>query len=170
MSVKTTKKVDERDYYPSLLKRGISLIQNINNGIEIKYALELKQWIDCNREFDILIAFKTPTRKEKRLLSIEVKKDSNAQTLFHQGLVRSQLADYCYLAFPLQHLSYYWFKATEYYIHYKKINKPFTFGLMTFDLITKKIFILNYARQNKKLLNQTWKNKLFNAIMNGEEK
>ncbi|MCE7743883.1 MAG: hypothetical protein GPJ52_01985 [Candidatus Heimdallarchaeota archaeon] len=158
-------KVEEREYYPLVAKRGIEIARYLHNAVNIKYAFEVKQWIDCNREFDVLIAFNTPKRKDPRLISIEVKQNSDAQTLFHQGMVRAQIADYVYLAFPFDSLSYYWHKSTEYKIHFEKVKKKFTYGLMVVDLPTKRVSMLNYAKQNKSLLHLGWKMKVFNKVI-----
>lgn len=158
--------IEEREYYPLVAQIGLAIARNANRAIEICYIFEMRQWIDCNREFDVLIAFRTPNRREPRLLSIEVKQNSDASTLFHQGMVRNQIADYVYLAFPLDNLSYYWYKATEYKIHGKEKNKPFNFGLMVVDMPTKTVRMMNYARQNKfPTLQSLWKLKVFNKVM-----
>lgn len=163
--------VEERDYYPIVAQTGIAIARNYNQAIDISYIFELREWIDCNREFDILIAFRTPGRREPRLISIEVKQDSNASTLFHQGIVRMQIADYVYLAFPLDHLSYYWHKATEYKIHELEKKKKFNFGLMVVDYPHKKTSIMNYARMNKSpRVHAGWKMKVFNKVMNEGKK
>jgi len=155
----------ESDYYLAFVKRGVELATYAHNGIKLVATTELREWIDCNREFDILIAYQTPVRNEKRLLSIEIKIDSNAATLFHQALVRCQIADYCYIGFPLQRLPYFWYKFTQYKLHYKEKNKPFTVGLLIFDLKTKAIYTMHYAKKNKSLLNQEWKGKVYNSII-----
>lgn len=157
-------KVEEREYYPSVARRGIEIAHYLHDGIDIKYALEVKQWIDCNREFDVLIAFRTPTRKEPRLISIEVKQNSDAHTLFHQGMVRTQIADYVYLAFPFDNLSYYWHRATKYKIHFAEIKKKFIYGLMVVDLPTNRVSMLNYAKKSKQVY-LGWKLKLFKKVM-----
>lgn len=139
-------------------------ISRFKNTQEITYLIGAREWLDCNHEFDILLLFITPNSKEKRLVSVEVKRDANVNVLFHQALVRQIFADYIYLAFPIELLSYYWKYTIEAHAHWLHF-KPLPYGYITFNTNANNLYLLAEAKKNNSFIDMRYRKKMIDLII-----
>lgn len=154
----------ERDYYPLVEHFAIKIARITHSGIDIRSAREVKVWLDCNREFDVVVAFRTPKKELTRLLSIEVKRDGDAKGLLHQALIRTQFFDYCYIAVPTNfYLPSYFDAYLRWKIHLETRGNPYNVGFLIIDYPNSKITLLRHANKNSHLRSD-YKSKIFNRV------